>query len=315
MEGLGKRLQDARIAKSLTLDEAARLTKIRPSRLSEIEAEDFSNFASLAYAKGFLQIYGKFLDVDVSSYLEAFESSEGVTVDGYSYLQDNPAPKPARARTVRKTESRGSIWPLVVGVIVLVVGFSLLKLILDIRRIKPKAEPTIVGVPATSTAPPSVPSVGPAAIAAPRALPVESPSAGAVVASTPLPTVPTTNQQIARAAPSATATVPEIATAAPSEPEVRRAQPVRPEELASDATTVRAGINRVDIRPLKKTYVKVVLDNDDENPAFEQWISPSDGTRQFRGEHVSIRVLDREAVEVRKNGRPVTRGDADVTIE
>src|SRR5919205_3275010 len=97
IEGLGKKFQDARLARGLTLDEAARLTKIRPSRLAEIEADDFSQFPSLAYAKGFLLIYGKFLDVDVSSYLEAFETSEHVTVDGYSYLQDNPVPKAARA--------------------------------------------------------------------------------------------------------------------------------------------------------------------------------------------------------------------------
>src|SRR3981081_821739 len=94
IEGLGKKFQEARLARGLTLDEAARMTKIRPSRLEEIEADDFSNFPSLAYAKGFLLIYGKFLDVDVSSYLEAFETSNAVTVDGYSYLQDNPPPKP-----------------------------------------------------------------------------------------------------------------------------------------------------------------------------------------------------------------------------
>jgi len=75
IEGLGKKFQDARIARGLTLDEAARLTKIRPSRLAEIEADDFSQFPSLAYAKGFLLIYGKFLDVDVTQYLDAFETS------------------------------------------------------------------------------------------------------------------------------------------------------------------------------------------------------------------------------------------------
>src|ERR1700681_3421918 len=98
IEGLGKKFQEARLARGLTLDEAARMTKIRPSRLAEIEADDFSNFPSLAYAKGFLLIYGKFLDVDVSEFMEAFESSEQMTVDGYSYLQDNPPPTPVRRR-------------------------------------------------------------------------------------------------------------------------------------------------------------------------------------------------------------------------
>src|SRR4051812_2049860 len=100
IEGLGKKFQEARVARKLTLDEAARMTKIRPSRLAEIEADDFSQFPSLAYAKGFLLIYGKFLEVDVTPYMEAFEGSDAVTVDGYSYLQDKPAPKPVRTPVV-----------------------------------------------------------------------------------------------------------------------------------------------------------------------------------------------------------------------
>src|SRR5438874_7766204 len=136
IEGLGKKFQDARLAKNMTLDEAARMTKIRPSRLAEIEADDFSQFPSLAYAKGFLLIYGKFLDVDVTEYMEAFETSEHVTVDGYSHLQDNPAPKPVRAPVVRRRASsseRTSLMPLVIGIVVLGVGFFLMKFILDIQ--------------------------------------------------------------------------------------------------------------------------------------------------------------------------------------
>ena len=60
MEGLGKKFQEARLARKLTLDEAARMTKIRPSRLAEIEADDFSQFPSLAYAKGSCSFTGNF---------------------------------------------------------------------------------------------------------------------------------------------------------------------------------------------------------------------------------------------------------------
>src|ERR1700759_2351376 len=136
IEGLGKKFQEARIARNLTLDEAARMTKIRPSRLAEIEGDDFSQFPSLAYAKGFLLIYGKFLNVDVTPYLEAFETSDQVTVDGYSYLQDNPAPAPRRVdvvprRPVASVGSGGgggsSLLKLALGVIVLIIGFSALK--------------------------------------------------------------------------------------------------------------------------------------------------------------------------------------------
>src|SRR5213079_2741751 len=131
IEGLGKKFQEARQARNLTLDEAARMTKIRPQRLAEIEAEDFSQFPSLAYAKGFLLIYGKFLDIDVTPYLEAFEGSENVTVDGYSYIQDAPPPKPARPQVVSRASSdRRSLTPVILGAIVLVVGFFFMKLIL-----------------------------------------------------------------------------------------------------------------------------------------------------------------------------------------
>src|SRR5437667_8084995 len=95
IEGLGKKFQEARRARNLTLDEAARMTKIRPARLAELEAGDFSQFPSLAYAKGFLLIYGNFLDVDVTPYLDAFEDSERVTVHGYSYLQETRPEIPA----------------------------------------------------------------------------------------------------------------------------------------------------------------------------------------------------------------------------
>src|SRR3954466_6255331 len=108
MEGLGEKFQKARLARNLTLDEAARMTKIRPQKLAELEAEDFSRFPSLAYAKGFLLIYGKFLNVDVSPYLEAFETSETLTTDGYSYLQEAAEPEPIRPVKTRRRSAPAS---------------------------------------------------------------------------------------------------------------------------------------------------------------------------------------------------------------
>ena len=121
IEGLGRKFQEARKARNLSLEEAARLTRIRQSRLAEIEADDFSNFPSLAYAKGFLQIYGKFLQVDVSPYLDAFETSGHLTVDGYSYLQDTPAPRAKRTPLARRSENaRPSLLPFLIGIAILV---------------------------------------------------------------------------------------------------------------------------------------------------------------------------------------------------
>ena len=136
MERLGKKLQQARLAKKISLEEAARVTKIRAARIQEIEAEDFSNFPSLAYAKGFLLIYGKFLDVDVTPYLDAFATSQEVSVDGYAYLQDPPS-SPVSPIVRRQPAKRPALLPFIIAVGVLVLGLYLVKLLLDIQRITP----------------------------------------------------------------------------------------------------------------------------------------------------------------------------------
>jgi cytoskeleton protein RodZ len=314
IEGLGKKFQEARKTRNLSLEEAARLTRIRQSRLAEIEADDFSNFPSLAYAKGFLQIYGKFLEVDVSPYLDAFETSGHITVDGYSYLQDAPAPKAPRARVARRTENtRPSLLPFLIGMAILVAGFWFLRFISNLQRISPRPPE------AAATAIPS-PSATPATIVAPRALPVESPARAAAATAPPVKTTPTI------AVPPAPTPVPTaIAVATPVlpapravEPEVRRAEPVRPDEVAAAQANNEAieaeGPNRIDIKPLKKTYMQVTIDDDPTKPAFERWVSPSDGTVEFRGHRFSVRVLDREAVQIRKNGKIVANGDTDLRI-
>jgi cytoskeleton protein RodZ len=319
IEGLGKKFQEARLARNLTLDEAARMTKIRPARLAEIEADDFSQFPSLAYAKGFLLIYGKFLDVDVTPYLDAFEDSERMTVDGYSYLQENRPQKPVAAPVVRRRRpattgnDRISPMPLIFGVVVLVIGFSVMKLILNVQRLAPGK--------AASTAQVS-----------PSASPVPSPKAGQPRAAEASPGTVASAPTIAPSAPSnvatspvATAGPPEIrkalaASAAPSEREVRRAKPVprddlgKPQETTNSSSAESAEQNRVAIRPLKRTYVKVTVGDKSGSPAFERWVSPADGPVEFRGKHVSIRVLDPDAVQITKNGKALEHDDEDVTV-
>ena len=317
IEGLGRKFQEARKARNLSLEEAARLTRIRQSRLAEIEADDFSNFPSLAYAKGFLQIYGKFLDVDVSPYLDAFETSGHLTVDGYSYLQDAPAPKAPRTQVTRRNENaRPSLVPFLFGLVILVAGFWFLRFISNLQRIAPRP------AEATATATPS-PTAPASRIVAPRAEPVESPASpaqvAAAVATTPPPVKPMPTIPVATPVPTAIAVAtPIIPVARAVEPEVRRAEPVHPEDLAAaqaaNAATDANAPNTVDIKPLKKTYMRVTIDDDPSKPAFERWVSPSDGTVEFRGHRFSVTVLDRDAVQIRKNGKIVSTSDTDLRI-
>ncbi len=344
MEPLGQKLQQARLGRKITLEEAARVTKIRAARIQEIEAEDFSSFSSLAYAKGFLLIYGKFLDVDVTPYLEAFETSSQVSVDGYSYLQDNPAPKPARTQVVRREPRRTSLLPLLIGLAILFFGFWFMRFILNVQRIAPHqteaaATPTPAATIATTAvvAPRAQPVESPPRVAtmatiAPRAQPVETPPRIATTIVAPraqavespphvvaTSTPSTTTRQIVPAPTAIAIATPVLPTPRAVEPEVRRAEAVRPDEVAAaeaeSSAADSAGPNRVDIRPLKKTYVQVTIDDDPTKPAFERWVSPSDGVVEFRGHRFNVRVLDREAVQIRKNGKIVANSDADLRIE
>jgi cytoskeleton protein RodZ len=293
MESLGQKLQQARLAKKITLEEASRVTKIRPSRIQEIEAEDFSSFSSLAYAKGFLLIYGKFLGVDVTPYLDAFETSSHVSVDGYSYLQDAPsgAPPPIVRRAPAR---RPALLPFIIAAVVLVLGLFLIKLLLDIQRITPSRPGAPDAAAATSATPRSAPSpIG--NIVAPRALPVEgTPASEARVTGAPI-------------------TTPETAVPAPSEPEVRRAVAVHPEDLIAP-NVAPTGTNRLQITAVRKTHLRVRVDTDPE-PAFEGWLDPSDPPLSFRGRHIKVKVLERGAVQITKNGAVLATGDADITFE
>ena len=309
IEGLGKKFQEARRARNLTLDEAARMTKIRPQRLAEIEADDFSQFPSLAYAKGFLLIYGKFLDVDVTPYLDAFEDSESVTVDGYSYLQENERAKPVSAPVVRRRavpsggNNRVSPMPLIFGVLVLVIGFLGMKFLLNVQRLAPGR-----GGSSAQASPSATPAVSSGASTPARATNVGAAATTEPVVS-PAPTVGPMETRKALAADST----------ASGEPEVRKAKPVSKQELAQARSETNSPPpesgeqNRVAIRPLKRTYVRVTV-GEDGKPAFERWVSPADGPVEFRGKHVSIRVLDPEAVAITKNGQALQENDQDVTL-
>ncbi len=325
MEGIGEKFRQARVARNLTLDEAARMTKIRPAKLAEIEAEDFSHFPSLAYAKGFLLIYGKFLNIDVSPYLEAFESSKTVTVDGYSYLQDPPVPKPRRSEALPRREpgNKSPLLPLVIGIVVLVAGFSILKLVMDIKRIGP-GDRDAQALAAASATPSPMPSVSSGPIFAPKALPVDSTATPAdfAIARAPTP-IPMTTPVDSMPAPVLATPPPSIAPVAVappamgSEPEVRRAERVHPEDLAraqaaSVSPSASPAANRFDIRPLRKTYLRVTVEG---GRPVERWLDASEAPLQFSGRRIAVRVLDPAAVEIRKNGKVIAPGDADVRIE
>jgi hypothetical protein len=194
--------------------------------------------------------------------------------------------------------------PLIFGVVVLVIGFLVMKLLLTVQRLAPgRGEPT------------AQVSASASAASAPKAASTAAPQTAVAAAPSPASTVAATAPTVAPTAVAALSAVP-----ASGEPEVRRAKPVTREELAKEQqpanspSTESGEQNRIAIRPIKRTYVRVTVGNDNGKPAFERWVSPADGTVEFRGKHVSIRVLDPEAVKITKNGKALEENDEDVTV-
>ena len=112
VETAGTKLRRARTQRQLSLADAARATKIRIGQLSDLENDDYSNFANLAYARGFLVSYGKYLHLDVSPYMDAFADANTFGLDDYQYLSDVPvAEYRARTRPWRKRrQNSGGRW-------------------------------------------------------------------------------------------------------------------------------------------------------------------------------------------------------------
>ncbi len=97
VNSVGKKLQQARLSKQLSIEEAARVTRIRPDKLIDLEEDNYSNFPSMSYAKGFLLLYARFLGVDVREFADTLHAPNPVSSDDYEYLNAaaaGPRPRP-----------------------------------------------------------------------------------------------------------------------------------------------------------------------------------------------------------------------------
>ena len=198
VETAGTKLRRARTQRHLSLADAARATKIRPKQLADLENDDYSNFANLAYARGFLVSYGKYLQLDVRPFMDAFADASTFGLDDYQYLSDVPVAEyraPTRPWRKRRQGSVRQVLALAVGFAALVVAVFSFYLYVNYKRlgnlgtlVERRATPgpgeTAAAAPLSATGEPSNPEVlAVAATPAPAApaSPVSAPSAPEIV--------------------------------------------------------------------------------------------------------------------------------------
>ena len=131
--GIGPTLQEARLQRGKSIEEASRETRIRPEYLQALEGERFDSLIGDVYARAFLRSYSTYLGLDAGNVLtvynrhfghgwSSFEEPEGVSDGGRprrAKVRPIPA-RPAEDRPVPRERRFG--WPLVIaGAVALLV--------------------------------------------------------------------------------------------------------------------------------------------------------------------------------------------------
>lgn len=77
METIGEQLRTARHARKLSLEDVARVTKIKLDVLERLEADAFTELGAPMYVKGFLKLYATHLGLDAAALGEEYLCSQG----------------------------------------------------------------------------------------------------------------------------------------------------------------------------------------------------------------------------------------------
>jgi cytoskeleton protein RodZ len=304
MESTGAKLSKARQARGYSVEEAGLQTRIRPSQIAALEADDYSTFGSNTYARGFLMIYGRFLGVDVSNAANQLDAVTSISVDEYQYLNATPEKephRPSRSEYAKSERRRPSLIPLVVFIFMLVVGGLGAHFFIQTQRLDSPSPSPQPGAPAISEgpAPATEPNSGVSRVepVAPTPVPVSA---------TPAPAVPLANPDRQFITPAATPipfAPPVAATPAPMLAPAPTAPPVP--AAAPAAASTPAPLNELTVEPLKKTWVRIRRNDPAAEPVFEDIVYPKVGALKIMGTRFWIEVRDADAISVRRNGQIV----------
>jgi cytoskeletal protein RodZ len=297
VETIGKQLLRARQARGLSLEEAALETRIRPSQLAALEADDYSSFGNNTYARGFLQIYGKFLRVDVGAVTRELESANPISVGDYQYLnavtEEQPPPREqsrARTRSAGRRESerrRPSLAPLIVFIVLLAIAGLGTHFYIQAKRLDTSiqtTEPTAAAVGEDG-----VPEATPSPITAASGT---TGVPGPVPSSTAAPGNTTTDRTFLGGSPTPTP------AGAPAPPAGALQSPqATPAPLPA--------VNELIVEPLRKTWVRIRRDDPAAEPIWDDVLYPKVGLLRLKGNKFWVEAREPEALALRKNGQSI----------
>lgn len=111
---LSETLKAAREARGLTLEDAAHATRIPVPRLRQLETGNYAAFGNMAYARGFIRLYGRYLDVDAQEFATGLPDPVLGGPSDYRYLTESYGPWIGDRRAADKVNlSQGMPSPVV----------------------------------------------------------------------------------------------------------------------------------------------------------------------------------------------------------
>ncbi len=295
VETTGAKLAKARLDKGITVDAASHATKLRPDKILALEHDDYSRFPNNAYVKGFLQLYGRYLGVEVSAAVRELENPNPVSVSDYQYLNHAPHESKERGgmRRQHQGQNRPSLAPLIVFILLCLAVGTGGYIWMNAKRLESFGASTeTIG----ESAPPE------AKVETPAVVPLEIPAVAApTLQISPEPvreTVPAASPVEMRAAPVVLSDRDFIQQASPS--------PVAPPV---------AGVNEVVLLPVKKTWVKIRRDDPASEPIFEDYLYTNAPPLKLRGARFFIEMREAGALAISKNGAPIAYQGPGVVIQ
>lgn len=118
MKTVGQVLQEERLNKGITLNEAERSTKIRTEILARIEQDNFEGLPAATVVKGFIKNYGEFLGLDSEKLLALFRRQFDESKATPGEILPDLSPKEGPRFVVTPGRALG------LGVTILVLGFA-----------------------------------------------------------------------------------------------------------------------------------------------------------------------------------------------
>jgi transcriptional regulator with XRE-family HTH domain len=91
MTELGKSLQQARIARGLTLEDCERDTRISKRYLDALEREDWKIFPAPVYSRAFMRTYAQYLGLDPAALMRALKAQEEPEIKPLPEIRATPA--------------------------------------------------------------------------------------------------------------------------------------------------------------------------------------------------------------------------------